>query len=269
MRLFSKAFTAFVCGLMAACSTAPKTAASPPPPLLIASPVNEEAPLELAARLTGVAESQMLLRFSVNPEGFPQDPMVVMSQLKPEDQQAVLAAFSGLHFKPWMEKGKSAAREFLFPLFFGPKAANDRTLFYCRHRSELYAPTDRCEILVSGPWRLYRFVTTYPPELRAKPVAGSVTVAFDIGADGVPDDIKVLKSTPRGIFDAAASTAVQQWYFEPVDGPPVAPTNQHVTVTVNFTPPGAVPATAAPAAGTLPSPAPAPATQAAHPPGRD
>lgn len=242
MRLFLKLVGAVLCGLLAACAGAPKSAPPPAPPLLIASPVSEQASLDLAARLATAPESQMLLRFSVNAEGFPENPVAVLSPLKPEDQQAVLAAFSGLRFKPWLEKGQPRAREFLFPLFFGPRALNDRTLFYCRHRAELYEPSSRCEILVSGPWRLYRFVTPYPPELRASPVAGSVTVSFDIGAEGVPEKVKVLKSVPAGVFDAAASAAVQQWYFEPLDGPPVAPTNQHVTVSVNFTPPTAAPA---------------------------
>ena len=243
MRFSIRLVTAVLCGLIAACAAAPRSAPPPAPPLLIATPVSEQAPLDLAARLTTAPESQMLLRFSVNAEGFPGDPVVVLSPLKPEDQQAVLAAFSGLRFKPWLEQGQPKAREFLFPLFFGPRALNDRTLFYCRHRAELYEPASRCEVVVSGPWRLYRFVTAYPPELRANPVAGAVTLSFDISAEGVPEKIKVLKSAPAGIFDAAATSAVQQWYFEPVDGPPVAPTNQHVTVTVNFTPPTAAPAT--------------------------
>jgi len=252
MRLSIRLATALLCGLLAACAAAPKSAPPPAPPLMIAAPVNEQAPLDLAARLTMAPESQMLLRFRVNPEGFPENPVVVLSPLKPEDQQAVLAAFSGLRFKPWLEKGQPKAREFLFPLFFGPRALNDRTLFYCRHRNELYEPADRCEILVSGPWRLYRFVSSYPTELRANPVAGSVTLSFDISEEGVPEKIRLLKSVPAGVFDAVAIAAVQQWYFEPLDGPPVAPTNQHVTVTVSFTPP-----TAAPAA----------VTQAAQPPG--
>jgi TonB family protein len=253
MRLSIRFATAVLCGLITACAAAPKSLPPPAPPLLIAAPVNEQAPLDLAARLTVAPESQMLLRFRVNPEGFPEEPVAVLSPLTPEDQQAVLAAFSGLRFKPWLEQGQPKAREFLFPLFFGPRALNDRTLFYCRHRTELYAPSSRCEIVVSGPWRLYRFVTPYPPELRTNPVAGSVTLSFDISAEGVPQKIKVLKSTPAGVFDAAASAAVQQWYFEPLDGPPVAPTNQHVTVTVNFTPPTA---------------SPPPATQADKPSGR-
>ena len=68
------------------------------------------------------------------------------------------------------------------------------------------------------------------------PVEGQVTLGFDLDQSGVPSNVKVLRATPAGSFDTAAVVALQQWYFEPLDGAPPAGV-QHASVTVNFKPP--------------------------------
>lgn len=223
--------------LLVACASAPppKPAAPKPLPVRVASPVDASAPVGLAARLPTGDGGQMLLRFTVDSVGAVRDASVVMSQLPGDDTAAVLAAFSGLHFKPWREGGKPVAQEFIYPLFFGTEAVAQRTQFFCRHQQDLYLPASRCDILPQGGWRLYRITPPYPASAPAG-TSGSVTLGFDVDASGVPSDVKVLKSTPPGVFDSAAVLAVEQWYLEPLDGTPVTGT-QHATITVNFVPP--------------------------------
>lgn len=227
--------------LLAACASSPPAPipkpAAPHVPLLIATAVDDSAPASIEARLNSKDDSQMLLRFTVTAEGKVQDASVLMSKLPQDTDAAVLAAFSALRFRPYLELGKPVVREFIYPLFFGPNAVSDRTRFLCRHEDERYQPQSRCDIVTSGAWRVYRITPPYPSGL-AEPVSGAVTLSFDLDAGGVPSNVKVVKSVPPGVFDTAAVVALQQWYFETVDGSP--PTGvQHATVTVNFTPPAA------------------------------
>ncbi|MBV9912174.1 MAG: energy transducer TonB, partial [Sinobacteraceae bacterium] len=58
----------------------------------------------------------------------------------------------------------------------------------------------------------------YPPRALADKVAGSVTVEFTVTTSGEPRDIRVVDSTPPGVFDRAALNAVRRWRWE---SPPV------------------------------------------------
>jgi len=206
-------------------------------PLLIATPDNDSAPASLETRLNPKDDSQVLLRFRVSTDGKVEEPAVLMSKLPADTTAAVVSAFSALRFRPYLDHGQPVAHEFIYPLFFGPDAVSERTRFLCRHEDERYRPQSRCDIVSSGNWRVYRVTPPYPDGLAA-PVSGSVTLAFDLDAGGVPSNVKVVKAVPPGVFDTAAVVALQQWYFEAQDSS--APTQtQHATVTVNFTPPAA------------------------------
>lgn len=238
-RITKSGLAAAACILLAACARPRPPAAPPPPPpvpLMIASPVDDSAPAALEARLAVNEDSQMLLRFQVQPDGSIQGVTSLMSKLPTDSANAVLAAFAGLRFKPYLEGGKPVARGFIYPLFFGPDAVSEHTRFFCRHKQDLYKPASRCDIVQTGSWQVYRVTPPYPDDLLAAPVTGAVTMSFDVGASGVPSNVKVVKSTPAGVFDTAAVVALQQWYFEPLDGSATgAP--QHASVTLNFTPP--------------------------------
>ncbi|HEX2668935.1 MAG TPA: TonB family protein [Gammaproteobacteria bacterium] len=233
------------CALLAACAAGPKPPAPPPSGtagsfptvrLMIATPVDEAGPASIEARLSPKDDSQVLLRFTLQPDGRVQEASVLTSRLPEDSEAAVLAAFSALRFLPYLKDGKPASHEFVYPLFFGPGAVQDRTRFFCRHASEVYRPRDRCDIVVQGAWRVYRITPAYPDAMLSTPVAGAVTLGFDLDSSGVPSNVKVLKSTPPGAFDTAAMVALQQWYFEPLDG--AAPAGlQHASVTVDFKPP--------------------------------
>jgi len=235
---------AAACILLAACGAAPKPKPAQPVavPLMIGSPQSEAAPAALEARLAVSEDSQMLLRFEVEADGSVQGVSALMSKLPDETSSAVLAAFTGLRFRPYVHDGKPAAHAFIYPLFFGPDAVSEHTRFFCRHQQDLYQPASRCDIVQRGAWQVYRVTPPYPDALLTAPVAGAVTLSFDVGTSGVPSNVKVVKSVPPGMFDTAAVIALQQWYFEPQAGAAAAPL-QHASVTLNFTPP--VSATAA------------------------
>jgi len=62
----------------------------------------------------------------------------------------------------------------------------------------------------------------YPVEARAKRIEGVVTVYVEVNAQGVPQNIKVLRSLAPEL-DTKAVLAVQEWRFKPArkDGAPV------------------------------------------------
>jgi periplasmic protein TonB len=63
----------------------------------------------------------------------------------------------------------------------------------------------------------------YPAEAASRGVEGSATVEFTVLRNGRVQDVRVVESTPRRTFDAAARDAVRRWQFEPAElnGQPV------------------------------------------------
>jgi protein TonB len=56
----------------------------------------------------------------------------------------------------------------------------------------------------------------YPQSALAHGVAGSVLLAFTVDTRGETRDVQVLQSTPAGVFDRAAVSAVKRWRYAPV-----------------------------------------------------
>ncbi len=56
----------------------------------------------------------------------------------------------------------------------------------------------------------------YPQAALSKGVAGSVLLSFTVDARGDTRDVQVLQSTPAGVFDRAAVSAVKRWRYAPV-----------------------------------------------------
>ena len=238
-------FLPLLCGLLTACASAPPPAptpaASPTQPaasLLIGTPVKESGPSSIEARVMVKQDSRLVLRFTVQPDGSVQGVDIVYGAPPDGTGDAVLKAFSALHFKAYLDAdGQAVSHTFIYPLFFGPDAVPTRTRYFCHHAGQVYKPTDRCEIVPQGAWRLYRITPGYPESLLSTPVGGSVTLAFDLDASGVPSNVKVLHSTPPGLFDSTAVLALQQWFFEPVEGQTPPAGLQHATATLHFRPP--------------------------------
>ena len=56
----------------------------------------------------------------------------------------------------------------------------------------------------------------YPVEaLRAKQ-AGQVVATFTVNADGSVGSVRIVKSTPRGVFDRTVQSTVGRWRFQPI-----------------------------------------------------
>lgn len=74
-----------------------------------------------------------------------------------------------------------------------------------------------------------------PADARARNLSGRVVLSLRIGADGSVRAVKVLESTPPGVFDAVVTAAVRGWEFEPATyrGQPV---EVWATLPVEFSP---------------------------------
>ncbi|MEM9810454.1 MAG: energy transducer TonB [Pseudomonadota bacterium] len=57
----------------------------------------------------------------------------------------------------------------------------------------------------------------YPRAAERREIEGSVTVSFEVQADGRTSNVAIIEATPAGIFDTAAVKAVEQWRFEKSD----------------------------------------------------
>jgi TonB family protein len=63
----------------------------------------------------------------------------------------------------------------------------------------------------------------YPDRALTDRTSGSVTVQYTVDKQGRTRDVKVVESTPRGVFDDAAISAIQRWRYRPAqyNGQPV------------------------------------------------
>jgi TonB family protein len=82
----------------------------------------------------------------------------------------------------------------------------------------------------------------YPPHLRQKGVGGTVHLAFVVGADGQPVDVRVV-STPDSAFSVPSTQAISRLRFTPaqVEGRPVAVRVEQPITWRTEAPPAAVP----------------------------
>lgn len=65
---------------------------------------------------------------------------------------------------------------------------------------------------------------------------GWVQVKFNIDTAGVPTSVEVVDSSPAGVYDNAAKTAVKQWRYKPyeLNGKPVVYKNHKTVMVFNF-----------------------------------
>jgi TonB family protein len=93
-------------------------------------------------------------------------------------------------------------------------------------RAALAMPAD-------GLDRIHSVDPVYPPAALRDHVEGWVELSFTITESGSVSDIEVVDSAPRGVFESAASAALEQWRFRPrlANGQPVA---HRSTVTLRF-----------------------------------
>lgn len=60
-----------------------------------------------------------------------------------------------------------------------------------------------------------RVPAQYPEKARKKGITGFVLFNILISAEGNVEDIRVLESSPDGVFEESATTALKNWKFEP------------------------------------------------------
>jgi protein TonB len=65
------------------------------------------------------------------------------------------------------------------------------------------------------PAKIVKRVTPVAPGGIPRKTKGYVVVVFDISESGKVTGVDVVESEPRGVFDAAATTAVRKWVYEP------------------------------------------------------
>lgn len=75
----------------------------------------------------------------------------------------------------------------------------------------------------------------YPPAAKAAGIEGSVTVRYDVTAEGAVANARVVASAPAGVFDAAALASVRQWRFRAAVVGGVAVPAQGQLSTLRFT----------------------------------
>jgi protein TonB len=62
---------------------------------------------------------------------------------------------------------------------------------------------------------LKRVSPDYPAEAHRRGIEGSVDVMFTVTSDGRAAEVRVVSSTPPGVFDREAKDAVRRWRFDP------------------------------------------------------
>lgn len=94
-------------------------------------------------------------------------------------------------------------------------------------------------VTIRGHIPLQLVTPKYPSRAIRAGIEGSVELIFDIDELGHPENIRVHSSRPNGVFDHAATSALQQSLFEPVEvnGQAVTVTDLHESYIFKFKPP--------------------------------
>lgn len=69
----------------------------------------------------------------------------------------------------------------------------------------------------ANPIAVSRTNPRYPSRAQRRGVEGQVTVEFMVSEIGtvMPESVKVISSTPKGVFDKAVMKAIKRWRFKP------------------------------------------------------
>ncbi len=76
----------------------------------------------------------------------------------------------------------------------------------------------------------------YPLYAAQNHIEGFVLFVFDIDSEGNPQNIRVLKSEPEGVFERHALASIEQWKFKPKyeNGVPVVQKDMRYTLEFKF-----------------------------------
>lgn len=70
-------------------------------------------------------------------------------------------------------------------------------------------------VQLTPPTVVRRAPAQYPPQAKRQGVEGFVELDVLVDAQGNPEEIRVVRSEPSGVFDKSAVRAVMRWKFEP------------------------------------------------------
>jgi protein TonB len=59
----------------------------------------------------------------------------------------------------------------------------------------------------------------FPEGARRSHKSGYVVVAYTVGVDGSVGNVRIVESSPRGVFDHAVESALARWRFQPLPAP--------------------------------------------------
>jgi periplasmic protein TonB len=57
----------------------------------------------------------------------------------------------------------------------------------------------------------------FPPEALRSGITGEVEVEFTVNADGSVGEVRIIRATPRGVFDRGVQATVRKWRYQPMD----------------------------------------------------
>lgn len=92
-----------------------------------------------------------------------------------------------------------------------------------------------CGTSVVPPILLESGRMVYPSESREAKVEGSVLVSYDVNEEGLVSNIRVLSSSPTGVFDEAAIQFVRTWRFQPQKRSGIPEAVENVQSRISFT----------------------------------
>jgi protein TonB len=96
-----------------------------------------------------------------------------------------------------------------------PAASNDTPASSTGSAVVTPAPAAPAAAVNVTPAKLVKRVMPVAPLGVSRKTSGFVMVKFNIGTNGRVTDVDVVESSPQGIFDDAAQTAVRKWVYEP------------------------------------------------------
>ncbi|HET7674928.1 MAG TPA: energy transducer TonB, partial [Gammaproteobacteria bacterium] len=186
-------------------------------------PLNTPAPIYPAAEYKDRISATVKIAFTVQPNGRTADIDVLTPGAPAAFRKAARDAVSRWTFRPYTINGQPRAQRVQQTIAFNPPAAPVR--------ASRPAPQERSTggsgpKLKTGPAPVpvHLVPPEYPIEAARRHVNGYVIVGFTVNASGRTQDIQIVASEPRHIFDDAARKAVEQWRFQPyrIDGKPAS-----------------------------------------------
>jgi protein TonB len=101
------------------------------------------------------------------------------------------------------------------PVYSAPQPAASSNAAESNAGSAVAAPPPAAPAVNVTPAKLVKRVTPVAPLGVSRKTSGFVMVKFNIGTNGRVTDVDVVESSPQGVFDDAAQTAVRKWIYEP------------------------------------------------------